>query len=113
MAKTCFLRSLRVDPEFKAPYICLGVVAIAQSNWSEAIRVSEAGLKRYPQAFHCAYHLGLALAHQLKIKLLIEPVRVSEHDKNEVGNEAMEDCDDIDYLQALAARSANNMKQAR
>jgi len=68
-ARARFVRSLRLDPEFKAAYVNLSMVAIALQDWSVAITVSEAGLKRHPHAFQCNYNLGLALGYQLQNKL--------------------------------------------
>jgi len=64
-AKSHFIRTLRLDPELKAAYVNLGVVEIALGEWDGAIAVSEAGLRRHPEAFQCSYHLGVALGHAL------------------------------------------------
>jgi len=65
VAQNSFVRSVRLDPEFKASYVNLAFAAIAQKSYDNAASVSAAGLKRHPQAFQCSYNLGLALAFQL------------------------------------------------
>jgi len=82
-ARSRFVRSLRLDPEFKAAYVNIGVVSLALREWNVAIAASEAGLRRHPQAFQCNYNLGLALGHQLRellssYKSGIDPDRVCE-----------------------------------
>jgi len=62
VAELPFLVSIRLDPEFKASYVNLAVVALARRNYEQAVSVSAAGLKRHPGAFQCSYNLGLALA---------------------------------------------------
>merc|ERR1711877_20337 len=91
-ARPRFVRSLRLDPEFKAAYVNLGVVALALLDWSVAITVSEVGLKRHPHAFQCNYNLGLALGHHLHEEL------ASSH---------------LEIVKALARDSARELQAAK
>jgi len=88
-----FVRSLRLDPEFKAAYVNIGVVALTLKDWSVAILVSEAGLKRHPQAFQCNFNMGLALAHQLHQALCLQ--------------------EELERLQGLACRSVDELRAAK
>lgn len=53
------LRSLLLDPDFKAAYISLGICYLRQGAYQEAIATCEAGFSRHPIP-HFRYHMGLA-----------------------------------------------------
>lgn len=65
-ARSAFVRSISMDPDFKAPYANLSAVCLAVRDFEAAERVCEAGLKRHPFAYQCSYNLGLALAWKLR-----------------------------------------------
>jgi len=52
--------ALLLDPDFKAPYACLGVVRLRLGEYGRAAEVSVAGLVRHPQTPACLYNLGVA-----------------------------------------------------
>lgn len=65
-------QSLLLDPDFKAPYACLGVAHLQLQNFTEAAQISEAGLKRHPGTVPASYNLGAAkfgMAVQLSARL--------------------------------------------
>jgi len=51
---------LQLDPDFKAPYINLGVAWLRLGFYQGAEEASRAGLIRHPQTQHCCYNLGVA-----------------------------------------------------
>lgn len=68
-AELCFLRSLCLDPEFKASYANLSATYLAMSRYADAKQVAEEGLKRHPFAFQCSYNVGIASVAMLKMHL--------------------------------------------
>jgi len=60
------VRSLCLDPEFKASYANLSATYLALGQYEDAKRVAEHGLKRHPFAFQCSYNLGVAEVALLK-----------------------------------------------
>jgi len=75
-------RSLLLDPDFKGPYVNLGVAFLRLSRYDDAIRISEAGLGRHPQSPQCHYHIGVACYRKSVIlesgPPLAEPMRQHE-----------------------------------
>jgi len=68
-AAQIFNRALLLDPDFKAPYVMLGVAYIRMRIWQLAIQFSEACLGRHPDSPQCDYHIAVAscqLALQVK-----------------------------------------------
>lgn len=57
-------KSMLLDPDFKAPYIYLGVAYVRQKEWQRAIDVSEECLRRHPGVPQCQYHIGVACCFQ-------------------------------------------------
>mmetsp|Transcript_132221 Transcript_132221/g.410939 ORF Transcript_132221/g.410939 Transcript_132221/m.410939 type:complete len:1263 (-) Transcript_132221:126-3914(-) len=51
---------LLLDPDFKAPYACLGVALLRLGNYARAAEVSKMGLTRHPHTPACWYNLGVA-----------------------------------------------------
>jgi len=90
-----FLRSLHLDPEFKAAYVNFGCAAMALGDWDAAILASMTGLSRHPKAHQCSYNLGVSLARQLARKL-----------KAHVGGDTHE-------LESMAEASALELRKAR
>ncbi|CAJ1372911.1 unnamed protein product [Effrenium voratum] len=62
-------RSLLLDPDFRAPYVNLGVAYLRMKLFEEAIHISEACLDRHPSSPQCQYHIGVAAC---QLALLIE-----------------------------------------
>merc|ERR1712166_780072 len=67
-------RSLLLDPDFRSPYVNLGVAYLRLANaafsngdfaeenamYRKTIEVSKAGLSRFPQSPQCHYHIAIA-----------------------------------------------------
>mmetsp|Transcript_71075 Transcript_71075/g.123271 ORF Transcript_71075/g.123271 Transcript_71075/m.123271 type:complete len:820 (+) Transcript_71075:106-2565(+) len=62
LAERSFVRSMCLDPDFKASYANLSAVYLALDNYPKAQKVAQAGLKRHPYTFQCSYNLGIANA---------------------------------------------------
>lgn len=69
-------KSMLLDPDFRGPYINLGVAYIRLHDYTSAIQISDAALKRFPQSPQCRYHLGVARC-QLALILEAELLRKS------------------------------------
>jgi len=104
-ARGHFMRSLRLDPDFKPNYVNLGFVELANSQWNAASAVSEAGLQRHPQAFHCSYNLGLALAQRL-LDILRDAARSS-------GQRSQSERQWLAPARGLVRRSSQALRQAK
>ncbi|OLP77050.1 hypothetical protein AK812_SmicGene42941 [Symbiodinium microadriaticum] len=59
-AVSLMTKSLLLDPDFRAPYVCLGVAFLRLKHFEEAISISEACLDRHPSSPQCVYHIGVA-----------------------------------------------------
>lgn len=59
-AITSFEEALVLDPDFKAPYMNLGVCWLREAEYEKAREVCEAGLVRHPQTLQGLYNLGVA-----------------------------------------------------
>jgi len=59
-----FERSLLLDLDFRAPYVCLGIAYLRVRRFADAIELSEAGLRRHPESPQCNYHIGVACYYQ-------------------------------------------------
>jgi len=57
-------KSLLLDPDFKAPYVNLGVAYLRLGMYERAVEISEACLARHPQSPQCHYHIGAACSQQ-------------------------------------------------
>ena len=99
-ARGFLLRAVQLDPDFKAVYINLGASLLNLRDLDGALAASEAGLRRYPQAFQCSYHLGLALCHKT-VQVLAEISR-------ETGKRP-----EADLLEEAVARAAETALQLR
>lgn len=53
-------KSLLLDPDFKAPYINLGVAFLRMHMYEHAVEISDACLARHPHTPQCQYHIGVA-----------------------------------------------------
>jgi len=51
---------LLLDPDFKAPYACLGLARLRMGQYKAAAAWSKAGLARHPYTPACQYNLGVA-----------------------------------------------------
>jgi len=100
-AQDAFIRSIWMDPEFKDAYVNFGYTALVLKEWDDAIKASEAGLRRHPAAFRCSYNLGLALAH-----------RVADHLNLKAQGDELSELD-REKLKADARRSAEELVRAR
>jgi tetratricopeptide (TPR) repeat protein len=80
-----FVRSLSLDPEFKATYVNLSGTFLVARKFGFAVRVAEVGLTRYPFAYQCSYNLGIALVWQLRLELQEKdwPLSVEWQDRKE------------------------------
>lgn len=67
-AEDQLIKSLLLDPDFKAPYVGLAIVALRQAQYERAVEVSEACLRRHPATPMCHYHIGVACC-QLALEL--------------------------------------------
>lgn len=65
-------KSLILDPDFKGPYVNLGVAYLRNKQYKEAIDVSRAGLARFPDSPQCRYQIAAA-SYLLAIKYYNEP----------------------------------------
>ncbi|CAK9048425.1 unnamed protein product [Durusdinium trenchii] len=68
-AVTLMNKSLFLDPDFKAPYVNLGVAYLRLKLFEEVIQISEACLERHPSSPQCQYHIGVA---SCQLALLLE-----------------------------------------
>jgi len=60
-AATRFEEALQLDPDFKAPYVCLGAALLRECQFAKTVEISEAGLNRHPVSPHAQYNLALGL----------------------------------------------------
>uniref|UniRef100_A0A7S4V8B8 Protein O-GlcNAc transferase n=1 Tax=Alexandrium monilatum TaxID=311494 RepID=A0A7S4V8B8_9DINO len=67
-AAKLFEQALLLDPDFKAPYACLGVARLRLGRYGGAAEVSRAGLTRHPHTPACHYNLGVACFVQAFLK---------------------------------------------
>jgi tetratricopeptide (TPR) repeat protein len=77
-AERHFLRSLAMDPDFKATYANLSATYLSLCRYEAAEKVAAQGLKRYPQTAECNYNLGVALA-----KRLLEDIDAGSHSQRQ------------------------------
>jgi len=61
-------RSLLLDPDFKAPYVWLGIAYLRLGQFRQAVDISEALLGRHPESPQCHYHVAVGCA-QLAFQL--------------------------------------------
>jgi len=59
-AQEYFNRTLLLDPDFKAPYVNLGVAYLRLGWYRQVVEISEAGLARHPDSPQCHYHISVA-----------------------------------------------------
>ena len=65
-------KSLLLDPDFKGPYVNLGVAYLRHSKYEKAIEISRAGLARFPDSPQCHYHIAVA-SYQKAFRLFEVP----------------------------------------
>jgi tetratricopeptide (TPR) repeat protein len=59
-ARRYLRESLLLDPDFKAPYVYLGMVHLRLKLWQSALEISEKGRARHPSPAQFQYHIGVA-----------------------------------------------------
>merc|ERR1711877_54501 len=88
-AQNLFNRALLLDPDYKAPYVLLGVAYLRQDCYKQVVEISEAGLARHPDSPQCHYHIGVACC-QLLLLALAESRECGNCDTEEVLQEREE-----------------------
>lgn len=79
-------KSLLLDPDFKAPYVNLGVAYLRLQQYERAIDVSDACLVRHPQTPQCHYHIGAACC---QLALFLEA--------REAGGVVLQEVEELEY----------------
>lgn len=70
-------KSVLLDPDFKAPYVNLGVAYLRSRRYDRVLDISDACLSRYPQSPQCMYHIGVACC-ELALRLEAKEARGSK-----------------------------------